>query len=73
MAHQYDEAKLSRQRDRGNPRYDENIAVVRAVTTIMKGTFPGIGMASVERDHTIAPAIRSGQPAIRENRTPCVP
>jgi hypothetical protein len=23
----------------------------------MKGTFPGIGMASVERDHTIAPAI----------------
>jgi hypothetical protein len=38
-------------------RYDENVAVVRAVTTTMKGTFPGIGMASVERDHAIAPAI----------------
>lgn len=35
-------------------RYDETIAVVRAVTKTMKGTFPGIGMASVERDHTIA-------------------
>ena len=38
-------------------RYDENIAVVRAVTTTSKGSFPGIGMASTERDHTIAPAI----------------
>jgi hypothetical protein len=38
-------------------RYDENIAVVRAVTTTSKGCFPGIGMASAERDHTIAPAI----------------
>jgi hypothetical protein len=38
-------------------RYDENVAVVRSVTTTMKGTFPGIGMASVERDHAIAPAI----------------
>ena len=38
-------------------RYDENIAVVRAVTSTMKGSFPGIGMASVERDHSIAPAI----------------
>jgi len=38
-------------------RYDENIAVVRAVTTTSKGSFPGIGMASAERDHTIAPAI----------------
>ena len=38
-------------------RYDENIAVIRAVTTTSKGTFPGIGMASAERDHTIAPAI----------------
>ncbi|MCG6537249.1 MAG: hypothetical protein L7F78_21695 [Syntrophales bacterium LBB04] len=38
-------------------RYDESVAVVRAVTTTMKGTFPGIGMASVEREHTIAPAI----------------
>jgi hypothetical protein len=38
-------------------RYDETVAVVRAVTTTMKGSFPGIGMASVERDHSIAPAI----------------
>jgi hypothetical protein len=38
-------------------KYDENLAVVRAVTTTMKGSFPGIGMASVERDRSIAPAI----------------
>jgi hypothetical protein len=38
-------------------RYDESIAVVRAVTTTMKGTFPGVGMSSVDRDHAIAPAI----------------
>jgi hypothetical protein len=38
-------------------RYDESVAVVRAVTTTMKGSFPGIGMASVERDSSIAPAI----------------
>ena len=38
-------------------KYDENLAVVRAITTTMKGSFPGIGMASVERDHSIAPAI----------------
>jgi hypothetical protein len=38
-------------------RYDEAVAVVRAVTTTMKGSFPGIGMASVERDSSIAPAI----------------
>jgi hypothetical protein len=38
-------------------RYDENIAVVKANITTAKGTFPGLGMASVERDHTIAPAI----------------
>ena len=38
-------------------RYDESVAVVRAVTTTSKGSFPGIGMASAERDHTIAPAI----------------
>jgi hypothetical protein len=38
-------------------RYDENLAVVKAVTSTMKGTFPGLGMASVERDHSIAPAI----------------
>jgi hypothetical protein len=38
-------------------KYDENLAVVRAITTTMKGNFPGLGMASVERDHSIAPAI----------------
>ena len=38
-------------------KYDENLAVVKAVTSSMKGSFPGIGMASVERDHSIAPAI----------------
>jgi hypothetical protein len=38
-------------------KYDENLAVVRAVTTTMKGNFPGLGMASVERDRSIAPAI----------------
>ena len=38
-------------------RYDENLAVVKAVISTMKGTFPGLGMASVERDHSIAPAI----------------
>jgi hypothetical protein len=38
-------------------RYDEANAVVRATTTTMKGSFPGFGMASVERDHSIAPAI----------------
>ena len=38
-------------------RYDENVAVVKSVTTTMKGSFPGLGMSSVERDHSIAPAI----------------
>jgi len=38
-------------------RYDENIAVFRAITTTMKGNFPGLGMSSIERDHSIAPAI----------------
>ena len=38
-------------------RYDENVAVVKSVTTTMKGSFSGIGMASLERDQTIAPAI----------------
>ena len=38
-------------------RYDESVAVVRAVTTTMRRTFPGTGMASVERDHAIASAI----------------
>jgi len=38
-------------------RYNENLAVVKAVTSTNKGSFPGLGMASVERDHSIAPAI----------------
>jgi hypothetical protein len=38
-------------------KYDEGIAVVMAVATTIKGSFPGYGMASVERDRTIAPAI----------------
>ena len=37
-------------------KYDENLAVVRAITT-MKGNFPGLGKSSVERDHSIAPAV----------------
>jgi hypothetical protein len=38
-------------------RYDESVAVVKAVISTMKGSFPGIGMASVGRDSAIAPAI----------------
>jgi len=38
-------------------KYDENLAGVRAITTTMKGNFPGLGMSSVDRDHSIAPAI----------------
>ena len=38
-------------------KYDENLAVVRAITTTLKGNFPGLGMSSAERDHSIAPAI----------------
>ncbi|MBN2000799.1 hypothetical protein JW935_24835 [candidate division KSB1 bacterium] len=38
-------------------RYDEQIAVVSAVSTTAKGRFKGIGMASVERDEKIAPAV----------------
>lgn len=38
-------------------RYDEQIAVVCAVSTTAKGVFKGIGMASVQRDEKIAPAI----------------
>jgi hypothetical protein len=38
-------------------KYDENLAVVKAVTSTNKGSFPGLGMASVERDRSIAPAI----------------
>ena len=37
--------------------YDGNLAVVRAVISADKGSFAGIGMASVERDAKIAPAI----------------
>jgi hypothetical protein len=38
-------------------KYDENLAVGRAITTTMKGNFSGLGMSSVDRDHTIANAI----------------
>ena len=38
-------------------RYDEQVAVVCAVSATAKGRFKGIGMASVERDQKIAPAI----------------
>jgi hypothetical protein len=37
--------------------YDGNIAVVKVVATTAKGNFPGLGMASIERDSSIAPAI----------------
>ncbi len=37
--------------------YDGKLAVVRAVISSDKGSFSGIGMASVERDAKIAPAI----------------
>jgi hypothetical protein len=38
-------------------RHEENVAVVRALATTKKGYFNGLGMASLERDHLIAPAI----------------
>jgi len=38
-------------------RYDEKVAVVSAVSKTSKGSFKGIGMASVERDEKIAHAI----------------
>ena len=38
-------------------KYGENLAVVKAVTSTNKGSFPGLGMASAERDSAIAPAI----------------
>jgi len=38
-------------------KYDGNTAVVSAVVSATKGHFKGIGMASVERDKTLAPAI----------------
>lgn len=37
--------------------YDESIAVVKAELETRKGRFSGIGMASMERDQRIAPAI----------------
>ena len=37
--------------------YDGNVATVKAVCTTNKGCFCGMGMASVERDAKIAPAI----------------
>lgn len=37
--------------------YDGSVAVVRAITTSEKGSFSGIGMASVERDAKLALAI----------------
>jgi hypothetical protein len=38
-------------------RYEENVPVVKAQATTKKGTFNGLGMASLERDQQIAPAI----------------
>ena len=38
-------------------RYEETVAVVKAQATTKKGTFNGLGMASLERDQRIAPAI----------------
>jgi len=38
-------------------KYDDSLAVVRALATTGKGNFTGLGMASVARDNTIAPAI----------------
>lgn len=38
-------------------KYDGKIAVVSAISTTNKGSFQGIGMASIERDREIAPAI----------------
>jgi hypothetical protein len=38
-------------------RYEGNVAVVRALATTKKGYFNGLGMASLERDQQIAPAI----------------
>jgi hypothetical protein len=34
-------------------KYDGNLAVVKSVTSTVKGNFPGLGMASVERDQAI--------------------
>ena len=37
--------------------YDGNLAVVKAICTTNKGSYCGIGMASIERDAKIAPAL----------------
>ena len=37
--------------------YDGNVAVVQATAVTDKGSYSGVGMASVERDQKIAPAI----------------
>jgi len=37
--------------------YDGSVAVVSATATTEKGSFSGLGMASLERDERIAPAI----------------
>jgi hypothetical protein len=37
--------------------YDDKVAVVKALATTSKGQFTGLGMASIERDQRIAPAI----------------
>ena len=38
-------------------KYDQNVAVIKAVVETRKGIFSGFGMASLERDERIAPAI----------------
>jgi hypothetical protein len=38
-------------------RYEDDVAVVRALANTKKGFFNGLGMASLERDQRIAPAI----------------
>jgi len=38
-------------------RYEETVAVVKSLATTSKGSFSGLGMASLERDQRIAPAI----------------
>jgi len=47
-------------------KYDENLAVVRAITTTTKGNFPGIGMASVVGGHTIAGLFDQVSQPVRE-------
>ena len=53
-------------------RYDENIAVVAANVDTTKGAFHGIGMASVERDKSIAPPRSSNLPKPAPLHVPCV-